>query len=151
MGSCSTSNLIRGSLIILFHVLEDYNGLFDAIKSIKCFWKSIRGTGRNHNSHDRKDFRGKNYIQCLIYLIKLFTFHSAGMRKSVFRFSFSFFLGGGLNNCHSVTKRHCKYLVALIVGYRIVSNKRSPSNKRPLTYFQIKLGKMPKFLYGVSL
>ena len=35
--------------------------------------------------------------------------------------------------------------------YRIVSNKRSPSNKRPLTYFQIKLGKMPKFLYGVSL
>ena len=36
-------------------------------------------------------------------------------------------------------------------AYRIVSNKRSPSNKRPLTYFQIKLGKMPKFLYGVSL
>ena len=35
--------------------------------------------------------------------------------------------------------------------YRIVSNKRSPSNKCPLTYFQIKLGKMPKFLYGVSL
>ena len=35
--------------------------------------------------------------------------------------------------------------------YRIVSNKRSPSNKRPLTYFQIKLGKMPKFLYSVSL
>ena len=35
--------------------------------------------------------------------------------------------------------------------YRIVSNKRSPSNKRPLTYFQIKLGKMPKFLYDVSL
>ena len=31
--------------------------------------------------------------------------------------------------------------------YRIVSNKRSPSNKRPLTYFQIKLGKMPKILY----
>ena len=37
------------------------------------------------------------------------------------------------------------------IRYRIVSNKRSPSNKRPLTYFQIKLGKMPKFLYGVSL
>ena len=36
-------------------------------------------------------------------------------------------------------------------NYRIVSNKRSPPNKRPLTYFQIKLGKMPKFLYGVSL
>ena len=35
--------------------------------------------------------------------------------------------------------------------YSIVSNKRSPSNKRPLTYSQIKLGKMPKFLYGVSL
>ena len=37
------------------------------------------------------------------------------------------------------------------INYRIVSNKRSPSNKRPLTYFQIKLGKMPKFLNGVSL
>ena len=36
-------------------------------------------------------------------------------------------------------------------NYRIVSNKRFPSNKRPLTYFQIKLGKMPKFLYGMSL
>ena len=35
--------------------------------------------------------------------------------------------------------------------YRIVSNKRSPSNKRPLTYFQIKLSKIPKFLYGMSL
>ena len=39
----------------------------------------------------------------------------------------------------------------IIFTYRIVSNKRSPSNKRPLTYFQIKLDKMPKFLYGVSL
>ena len=38
-----------------------------------------------------------------------------------------------------------------ILSYRVVSNKRSPSNKRPLTYSQTKLGKMPKFLYGVSL
>ena len=43
------------------------------------------------------------------------------------------------------------FLKFQIQSYRIVSNKRSPSNKRPLTYFQIKLGKMPKFLYGVSL
>ena len=40
---------------------------------------------------------------------------------------------------------------SFIHTYRIVSNKRSPSNKRPLTYFQIKLGKMPKFLYDASL
>ena len=39
------------------------------------------------------------------------------------------------------------------ISYRIVSNKRSPSNKRLPDLFsnQIKLGKMPKFLYGVSL
>ena len=39
----------------------------------------------------------------------------------------------------------------ITLEYRIVPNKRTPSNKRPLTYFQIKLGKRPKFLYGVSL
>ena len=43
-----------------------------------------------------------------------------------------------------------KYIQNPWLTYRIVSNKRSPSNKRPLTYFQIKLGKMPKFLYSVS-
>ena len=35
--------------------------------------------------------------------------------------------------------------------YRVVSNKRSPLINAPLTYFQTKLGKMPKFFYGVSL
>ena len=66
------------------------------------------------------------------------------------------FLGKGIfsiqlwtGSVNSMFLFETKWYVTVI--YRIVSNKRSPSNKRPLTYFQIKLGKMPKFLYGVSL
>ena len=35
--------------------------------------------------------------------------------------------------------------------YTVLSLNAPPLINAPLTYFQIKLGKMPKFLYGVSL